>query len=422
MSSLTSTNNPRLFPEGGRIVIIGGGPGGTACALALRKFASKKNIKVKITLVESKDFTHKNHSNQCVGVLSPPLPTLLEKTLGIAFPRTICTGNIERYILHSNGNEITLDDEGELSIAVSRMQFDAYMLEQVVENNIPVIPSRVVDLEFHKKNVIVFTENGSIEADVVVGAFGLDEGSIAIFKRQSPYRPPLSIDSFVTNFPISDDYLRKYSECIHAYLPKNPKIEFGAVTPKCDHLTINIAGRKVDPSLLYSFLENSEVNGILPVIEDLENYIRNKLILSKGRFPRTIARNYYGDRYVMVGDASGLVRVFKGKGATTAMLTGIRAADTIINYGISRQAFHQNYRKANQDIIQDLPYGRLMRLATFLMSTSGFMGLILRAAEKTPELRSALFGAVSGHTAFRDILSEVLRPKIIHSILLAIKK
>ena len=29
---------------------------------------------------------------------------------------------------------------------------------------------------------------------------------------------------------------------IHAFLPTSPRIEFGAITPKGNHLTINIAG------------------------------------------------------------------------------------------------------------------------------------------------------------------------------------
>ena len=142
----------------------------------------------------------------------------------------------------------------------------------------------------------------------------------------------------------------------------------------------------------------------------------------KGRFPRSTARGFYGDRYVMVGDASGLVRAFKGKGATTAMLTGIRAAETILNHGISEQAFQAHFCSANRDIIQDLPYGRSARLATVSLSNYGLMGIVLRAAQKSPVLKTALFGAVSGHTPYREILKQVFRPKVIWDILNSIRK
>jgi hypothetical protein len=104
------------------------------------------------------------------------------------------------------------------------------------------------------------------------------------------------------------------------------------------------------------------------------------------------------------------------------MLTGIRAAETILDHGISAQAFGEYYRRANQDIIQDLPYGRGMRLITLMMSDFGFMGMVLRAAQKSPVLKSALFGAVSGHTPYREILRQVLQPNVIWDVLSAIRK
>jgi flavin-dependent dehydrogenase len=123
----------------------------------------------------------------------------------------------------------------------------------------------------------------------------------------------------------------------------------------------------------------------------------------------------------MVGDASGLVRAFKGKGATTAIQTGVRAADTILNQGISARAFQDHYRSANQDIIKDLPYGRAIRLLTLLMSNYGLMGMIIRAAGKSPALRSSLFGAVSGHTPYYEILAQIFRPKVLWDIMRTIR-
>jgi flavin-dependent dehydrogenase len=226
----------------------------------------------------------------------------------------------------------------------------------------------------------------------------------------------------VANFPISEQERDQLMGSIHAYLPSNPRIEFGAITPKCDHLTINIAGRTVDTPLMRTFLGIPEVEQVIPLIDSAHDLRKGKTRYYKGRFPRSLARGFYGDRYVMVGDASGLVRAFKGKGATTAMMTGIRAADTIINHGITRQAFYQHYRRANQDIIQDLPYGRGMRLVTLVMSNIGLMGTVLRAARGSSALRSALFGAVSGHTPYREVLSQVIRPAVIWTVLKAMLK
>jgi flavin-dependent dehydrogenase len=405
------------LPENGKVLIIGGGPGGTACALALHNLAAKMSRSIQITLIEAKQFSTESHYNQCAGVLSPPLPSLLESTLGVDFPHHICYGEINEYVIHSNGEQIRLSGEQETSYAVRRVQFDAYMLDQVLKRDIKVISVRAVDMEFHADKVVVYTENESYEADVIVGAFGLDEGTAAAFSRLTPYKPPQALDSIVVNYRLYEGELNDFSGTIHAFLPRNSHIEFGAVTPKCDHLTINIAGQSVNSPLMHNFLHFPEVEEILPNSSGRGKGNPKDLRFYKGRFPRSLARGYYGDRYVMIGDASGLVRAFKGKGATSAMQTGVRAAETILTQGITREAFHHHFQPANRDIIQDLPYGRGMRLATLFMSRVGVLDWVIRGARKNADLRVALFGAVSGHSPYQEILKISLRPKPIWAIL-----
>ncbi len=402
-----------------QVVIIGGGPGGTACALALQREAAEKGQQIQITLIEGKQFLEEKHYNQCVGVLSPPLPDLLENDLGIAFPMQLCLIEIQGYVLHSSGEQITLQGAGEDSYAVRRVQFDQYMLEQVRKSGIEVCTARAVDLEFHSDRVIVYTESLPLEADVVVGAFGLDEGSASMFARHTAYSPPEAINSLVTKFdphPQGETNLNGY---IHAFLLSNPRIEFGAVTPKCTHCTINIAGGTVDTPLMDRFLSHPQVQGVIPELAGGHVQQNNHLNYFKGRFPRSLARGYYGDRYVMIGDAAGLVRAFKGKGVTTAVLTGIRAAETILNHGFSRQAFHEHYRTANHDIIQDLPYGHAMRYLTIFMSRVGLLNPVLRAAQDSTNLQSALFDAVSAHALYREVFAKSLQPKTVFAVMRA---
>ncbi|MFL7890632.1 MAG: NAD(P)/FAD-dependent oxidoreductase [Anaerolineales bacterium] len=402
-----------------RVVIIGGGPGGTACALALQRQAAQHGRRVHITIIEGKQFLDEKHYNQCVGVLSPPLPELLENDLGITFPMQLCLVEIQGYVLHSSGEQITLQGAGEDSYAVRRVLFDQYMLEQVRLAGIEILSARAVDLEFHADKVIIYTENLPLEADVVVGAFGLDEGSASMFSRLTDYRPPRAMNSLVTKFDPQNQAESNLEGYIHAFLLSNPRIEFGAVTPKCSHCTINIAGDWVDTPLMDRFLSHKQVQKVLPELNGGQVQQNHHLIYFKGRFPRSLARGYYGDRYVMIGDAAGLVRAFKGKGITTAVMTGIRAAETILEHGYTRQDFHDFYRTANQDIIQDLPYGRAMRLLTLFMSRVGLINPVLRAAETSPDLQSALFDAVSAHALYSEVFAKSLRLNTVLAILKA---
>ncbi len=159
-----------------------------------------------------------------------------------------------------------------------------------------------------------------------------------------------------------------------------------------------------------AFLSFPEVRRVLPCLEDADQSHQNDLSYYKGHFPSGLAQKFTGDRYVMVGDAAGLVRAFKGKGVTSAIQTGIRAAQVILKEGISAGAFRA-YHTANQDILEDLPYGRFMRLLTIAAARFGLMDFALVAAETDPILRQALFNAVSGTTPYKPVLRSSLSPR-----------
>lgn len=402
--------------QAGHVVIIGGGPGGTACALALQRISRGMGRNILITVVEGKQFVGELHYNQCVGVLSPPLPDLLSSQLDVQFPYHLCRNTINSYVVHTAGEQISLDEE-QPSSSLRRVQYDEYMLETVRQRGISVIPARAVDIEFHADHVVVYTDNEPLQAEVVVGAFGMDEGSASMFNRLTPYRPPRALSSIVTKYHPSLQAMQAFGSSIHAFLPSNPKIEFGGITPKGNHLTINIAGIMVDADLMDAFLALPEVRRVLPPIEPDHEANPIDWQFYKGRFPCSQALGFYGDRYVLVGDAAGLVRAFKGKGVTSAVLTGIRAAESILRHGISETAFLDDYYAANQDITRDLPYGQVMRQLTIFLAHYRLLDPVIRAAYQSPVLRSALLDAVSGHAPYSEVLRQSMQIKVILSVL-----
>ena len=120
----------------------------------------------------------------------------------------------------------------------------------------------------------------------------------------------------------------------------------------------------------------------------------------------------------MVGDAAGLVRAFKGKGVTSGILTGVRAAKVIMHQGISASAF-EAYKAANHDIVRDLPYGQVMRCFTILAARSGFMNIILRAADQDARLQQALFDAVSAHQTYQEVIRTAISFSSVQKVLQA---
>lgn len=390
--------------NGDTVCVLGGGPGGASCAIALKREAQKLNKEVRVVIFEQKSFRGHRQYNQCIGVLSPPLETILKEELGVDLTKHLLLKEIEGYCLHSDVLNLNLDgkDHGK-TYAVSRVDFDALMLEEAEKSGAEVYPDRATGLEFAKDSVLVYGEGENCQASVLVGAFGLDEGSSKILEQATRYRPPEFLNTIITRLYPDDGFLEEIGPTIHAFLLSMKGVEFGAVTPKRDHLSINIAGKNVSSKIMLEFLRSPSVQKFLPP----KKWRDQPLNYFKGKFPIAPAKNFIGDRYVTIGDAAGLIRPFKGKGINSACLTGIFAAKTIMNYGVSRAAF-QNYLQDCSELTADLWYGRVLRGLTNLSARVKFMDRLLKIAEKDPVFMDCLFNCVSGQMPYRKIFKNTI--------------
>lgn len=395
------------------VVIVGGGPAGSSCAIKLKKLASQKGINPRIVIYEGKLFEKKSYYNQCLGVLSPPLEAIMEKELEIPFPRQIIQKKINGYYIHSENNVIKLTGEDNPSFACRRVEFDNYLFQKAKETGVETIPARVIELDFSPGGVMVYSESNNIKADVVVGAFGLDDGMTRVFEKITAYRQPKFLYSIVTKIHPEKTAMEQFGEYIHAFLPSSlPHVEFGAITPKGNHLSTNIAGKKVDSDMMDKFLHLPAVKKALPY--NLDTIIPH-LYYFKGKFPTLPAKNPVGDRYIMVGDAAGLNRPFKGKGINSAVITGIKAAEVIINHGVSKQAFRE-YLKNCCELTDDIPYGKILRYVTNRFSKYGFLDSVIETAKKEEKLKKIFFNIVSGHETYKKTWLETRSFKLFFKI------
>ncbi len=399
--------SPRLDPlgplrSGQTVAIVGGGPGGTSCAIGLAKMAAERGVQLRIVLYEGKIFENERHFNQCAGVLSPPIEQLVTNELGIEFPYHIVERTIRSYRLCGYRRSIQLSSSMHYAQAVRRSLWDCYMLGEARKHGVDVIECRISNIETCSKGVILYAENGTIEADVVVGAFGLDPGTAAIFRDWTGYQRPRVLETIVTNIFAPQQWLDRLEDEILAFLPRIPRVAFGAITPKRTHLTVNIAGTGVKAEDMKSFLSLPEVRKWLP-----EGYKTDGIESRcyKGCFPNQPAPLFFADRFVAVGDAAGLVRPFKGKGITSACMTGIAAAKVMLDYGISKKAFFL-YRNECDQIISDRRYGWLVQRLAAALRRIGSVDILLDLADDDPVLRRSLFLSISGEDSYRRILRD----------------
>lgn len=377
------------------VAIIGGGPGGVGCALTLKRLARDRDQDIRVVIYEGKRFGE--HYNQCAGVLSHPLEEILERDFGLKIPRAMIQRVIKGYVLYGEKEEIVLEeDPTKPSLAVQRVELDRFLLNEAVKRGVEVIQSRVTDVEFHPHEVVVYSWSGTCRTSAVVGAFGLSKAMTACFSRRVGYAPPPHLETLVTKFYPPPSWLPNLLEnMIHVFLPPFPRTEFGALIPKGDHITIILAGWNITTNEMEAFLSLPKVKRLLPPKEHSDFF--------KGRFPTGLAKRFYGHRYLLVGDASGLVRPFKGKGINTAVITGRSAAITLMNHGPSQEA-SLHYRDMCKDLMEDMIYGRLARTLASLTRRYSSLDPIIREAKRNESLKEALFFCVSGHAPYRKIL------------------
>jgi flavin-dependent dehydrogenase len=387
-----------LRSDSQRIIIIGGGPAGAACAITLARERTRTNLAPSVVLIESKRFGEQQ--NQCAGVLSPPGPELIAQVLGEAPPPRLFQRRIKGYVLHGGGCSIYLDGEdlGDSAYALRRVELDNLLLEQAEGLGVQVVHTRATDLEVNPEGVTVYTESGSFHGDAVVGAFALDEGMARSFARRTRYQPPASLEALVCKIhPAGEEFIsRLLDDCIHVFLPKQSRVDFGALVPKGNHIVVIIAGARLGIRDMQEFMALPQVAKTLPEKGEFQGYF-------KGAFPLGPARGIFGNRYVVIGDAAGMVRPFKGKGINSALEGGQRCAQTILGDGVFKEAF-AGFVRSQRHLTRDVWYGRFVRRLVMLTSKHDLLDPFIEHARSDRALCQALFDCVSGRTTYRDVV------------------
>ncbi|MHB1131166.1 MAG: NAD(P)/FAD-dependent oxidoreductase [Chloroflexota bacterium] len=387
------------------MAIMGGGPAGSACALALLQGAAARQIDLRVIVFEPKDF--RTQRNVCAGVLSPPFGSLLTG-LGLALPERLVQRRIDAYELHTDDARLLLANQansGDATLATDRADLDLFLLSSAEAAGAEVKAQAVTDVRFLDGHVEVLAAEGEVvHCDVLVGACGLARTSLSVLEGRTAYRRPSAMRSLLIDVPLPDEEIDdRIGHRIHALLlASHPGVEFAALTPKRGHVTVNVAGPNIGPAHLDSAVAHFQRLGLLPArLPDAQRH--------GGAFPASPARGIFGERMVTIGNTSGLLRPLKGKGINAGLLTGWRAAQTMLNMGISRAAF-AHYYSSCQDITSDYSYGLLLRQLYRISSRLGALDPVLGLASRNAVLQRAFYNMVSGEGSYREVVLSLLRP------------
>jgi len=169
------------------------------------------------------------------------------------------------------------------------------------------------------------------------------------------YRPPRTTRTYICEIHLGEEGVRElFGSAMHVFLLDLPRLEFAALVPKGEYVTLCLLGHEIDAALVRSFLSAPEVRKCLPPgwspPEDLCH--------CSPRMNVGGAHRPFADRVVFVGD-SGVARLYKD-GIGSAYRTAKAAAVTAIFDGISAEDFRRRFARSCRSISADNAIGRVV--------------------------------------------------------------
>lgn len=414
----------RLYP-GARIAIVGGGPSGSFAALHLLRLARQRGMTVEVTIFERKSFGNRGPTgcNKCAGILSTRVMRGLQE-LGLRIPEALVLARLEGYTLHLAGRAIDIarPDPSRTILSVYRgggplhgdlppeVSFDDWLLNQACAAGAERIAANVRKIRTGPL-MEVETDLGQSSFHLVVLASGVNARPPILegLNYTAPETDVMAMDELALGASPSAAQRRQ----AHVYVGQQTGLIFGALIPKGNYLSLSLLGHAFAGDPVKAFLARGDCAW-------LDEAGATGLCGCRPKIATTSARFFFGDRFVVVGDA-GVTRLYKD-GIGSAYQTAWQAAKTSFEIGISEQAFAQGYAPLCRSIARDNQIGKLLfapwegrNARLYRLWERCWLHVLL--SEEALALREqrghlAVWSLLTGDDAYRRILGNMLHPRI----------
>ncbi|HSF17875.1 MAG TPA: cyclic nucleotide-binding domain-containing protein [Vicinamibacteria bacterium] len=356
--------------DGARVAVLGGGPSGSFFTYFLCQMAQRAGRDVRIDLYEPRDFrcTGPRGCNMCGGVISESLMQSLA-TEGIQLPAGVVQRRIDSYFLHMDvGSVRVMTPVQEMRIAAIARgggprgaamvvdSFDAFLFERAIQMGARHVPERATAVELVEGRPRVRSDRGSQSTyDLLVGAIGVNSVLLKSLDGLQMYRPPLVTKAYVAEFILGEEMIRRYlGSSMHVFLLDIPRLDFAALIPKRDFVTVCLLGDQIDGEVVERFLGSEEVRQVLPPHWERPS----EFCHCSPRLNVQSATHSYGDRVVFIGDC-GTTRLFKD-GIGAAYRTAKAAARTAVFCGVAAEDFRDHFSPTCRRIHTDNRIGKVV--------------------------------------------------------------
>jgi flavin-dependent dehydrogenase len=416
--------------DGSRIAVVGGGPAGSFFCCFLMEMAGVAGLDLQVDLYEPNDFSKPGPAgcNHCGGIVSESLVQTLAVE-GINLPSTVVQRGIDSYALHMDVGTVRIDTPLQEKRIAAMIRgagpkgiqeikwgtFDGFLQCLAVDRGVRVIHEKINGFSWNNGLPSVKTKKGEFKAyDLAVIATGVNSGSEKLFKgNESLYRPPGTTKTVIREYYLGANIIEEYlGSSMHVFLLDVPRLEFAALIPKADYVTVCMLGEDIDQALVESFLQRREVIECMPPGWDWQEHPCR----CAPKMNVTSARQPFGDRVVFIGDC-GVARLFKD-GIGSAYRTAKAAATTAVFHGVAEEDFKRHFWPVCRSIKNDNGLGRVVFFFTGLLQKWGIGRraiLSMVRAEQRVGGRSRLMSQVlwdtfTGSAPYSEIFLRTLRP------------
>ena len=428
--------DPMSLQDGSRIAVIGAGPAGSMFSYFFLNMAEMMGLDVGVDIYEPRRFCHRGPAgcNHCGGVVSESLVQRLA-TEGIRLPDSVVQRGIESYTLHMDVGDVEIatpllekriaaiyrGNGPRCSEPLDTHSFDGYLLELASEKGARLIPRLVSDVRRENDGMTVScADQSSSTYDLAVVATGVNSRLMETLESQTAeFARPERTKTFICEFKLGRDVIREtFGPSMHVFLLDIPRLEFAALIPKGDYVTLCLLGDDIDENLMEQFFAAPEVRERFPGGE-----IPGHVCHCYPRINIRPARPVYGDRLVFIGDC-GSTRLFKD-GIGAAYRTSKAAAKAAVFHGVSAQAFHDHYAPLCRRIDNDNRVGKMVFSIASLVQKARFArrGILQMTANEQQQTDSpqrmsgVLWDLFSGSASYTNVFVRTLHPAYIGNLL-----
>ena len=172
---------------------------------------------------------------------------------------TVVERGIDSYVLHTDLGSVRIETplHEKRIAAVHRgsgprgtkemkwRSFDGYLLELAMDKGARLVRGRVMDIDWKDGLPQVKIQGGLPQAyNLLVVATGVNTSALKLFEKLDlGYASPVTSKTYISEFHMGQETVERYlGSSTHVFLLNLPRLEFAALIPKGDYVTLCLLG------------------------------------------------------------------------------------------------------------------------------------------------------------------------------------